>query len=197
MSIRTSQSVRDDSANVAQMYVNQSSCRMHACAVASIPDLQTKRRSGAVMLISRVGDWTSSMIDDPPTELYIRGVLHPGLPNLLSIYQRATVICTGAGLGPFVSTAMSNTEDVQLIWVCRDPEKWFSPELYQAVLRLPHAIVINTAAGRPDMVALAAQSYHQFGSEVVCLTSNPKATRELMTGLKQHRIPAFAPTWDS
>ena len=170
---------------------------MRVCAVATIPDVQAKRRSGAVMLISRVGDWTSAMIDDPPTELYIRGVLHPGLPNLLSIYKRATIICTGAGLGPVISAAMRNAENAQLIWVCRDPEKWFSPELYQAVLRLPHAIVINTAAGRPDMVALAAQSYHEFGSELVYLTSNPKGTRQLMTGLKKHGIPAFAPIWDS
>lgn len=51
----------------------------HAFATISMPQNEKK---GFSMVVSRAGDWTSQCIDNPPPQMWIRGI--PGMPPPLS-----------------------------------------------------------------------------------------------------------------
>ncbi|XP_072150334.1 adenylate-forming reductase 06235 isoform X2 [Setaria viridis] len=124
------------------------------------------------MLAGAVGDFTRGLISDPPTRLWVRGVHFAGLPYLLNMYRRATMVATGSGICVFMSFLIE---------------------------RLRGRVVVHDTAvmGRPDVAALAVDAARRWGSEVVVVTSNPEGSRDVVTACNKAGIPAFGPIWDS
>ncbi len=53
------------------------------------------------MLVSRAGDWTSELIDHPPTQVWVRGIPTVGVANVRKLFTKVVLVATGsAGSGP-------------------------------------------------------------------------------------------------
>nr|CAB3473574.1 unnamed protein product [Digitaria exilis] len=155
------------------------------------------------MLAGAVGDFTKALISDPPSFLWVRGVHFAGLPYLLNMYRRATMVATGSGICVFMSFLMQpGPAELSLVWVAKGIEANYGEEMKAACgssERLGGRVIVHDTAvmGRPNVAALAVDAARRWGSEVVVVTSNPEGSRDVVTGCKNAGIPAFGPIWDS
>uniref|UniRef100_A0A0E0JL48 Uncharacterized protein n=1 Tax=Oryza punctata TaxID=4537 RepID=A0A0E0JL48_ORYPU len=161
------------------------------------------RRTHA-MLAGAVGDFTRGLITDPPTHLWVRGLHFAGLPYLISMYRRATMVATGSGICVFLSLLMqpSTTTELSLVWVAKGVEANYGEEIMAAAAgskNLAGRVVVHDTAvmGRPDVRELAVGAARRWGAEVVVVTSNPEGSRDVVSGCRKAGIPAFGPIWDS
>ncbi|CAL4948744.1 unnamed protein product [Urochloa decumbens] len=155
------------------------------------------------MLAGAVGDFTRALISDPPARLWVRGVHFAGLPYLLDMYTRATMVATGSGICVFMSFLMQpGPAELSLVWVAKGIEANYGEEMKAACTssgRLRGRVIVHDTAvmGRPNVGALAVDAARRWGSEVVIVTSNPEGSRDVVTGCNEAGIPAFGPIWDS
>jgi hypothetical protein len=155
------------------------------------------------MLAGAVGDFTRGLISDPPARLWVRGVHFAGLPYLLNMYRRATMVATGSGICVFLSFLMQpGPVELSLVWVAKGIEANYGEEMKAAACgseRLRGRVVVHDTAvlGRPDVAALAVDAARRWGSEVVVVTSNPEGSRDVVTACNKAGIAAFGPIWDS
>nr|CAB3477604.1 unnamed protein product [Digitaria exilis] len=154
------------------------------------------------MLAGAVGDFTQALISDPPTRLWVRGVHFAGLPYLLNMYRRATMVATGSGICVFMSFLMRpGPAELSLVWVAKGIEANYGEEMKAACCnseRLRGRVIVHDTAvmGRPNVAALAVDAARRCGSEVVVVTSNPEGSRDVVRGCNKAGIPAFGPIWD-
>uniref|UniRef100_A0A0E0MZ80 Uncharacterized protein n=1 Tax=Oryza rufipogon TaxID=4529 RepID=A0A0E0MZ80_ORYRU len=166
------------------------------------------RRTHA-MLAGAVGDFTRGLVADPPTHLWVRGVHFAGLPYLIGMYRRATMVATGSGICVFLSLLMqpstTTATELSLVWVAKGVEANYGEEIRAAVAAAAggksmagRVVVHDTAVmGRPDVRELAVAAARRWGAEVVVVTSNPEGSRDVVSGCRKAGIPAFGPIWDS
>lgn len=153
-----------------------------------------------IVLAGAVGDFTKSMVSNPPSHLWVR--MHfAGLPYLINMYQRVQVVATGSGICVFLSFLLqSNSADVYLVWVAKGIEQNFGKEIKQMVEGYPKdkAIIHDTAIlGRPNVAEMSVNAAKNWKAEVVIVTSNPEGSRDIVNACKGAGIPAFGPIWDS
>ncbi|CAL4948750.1 unnamed protein product [Urochloa decumbens] len=175
--------------------------------VRRVPVTVTARSTHAsethAMFAGAVGDFTRALISDPPTRLWVRGVHFAGLPYLLDMYTRATMVATGSGICVFMSFLMQpGPAELSLVWVAKGIEANYGEEMKAACTgseRLRGRVIVHDTAvmGRPNVAALAVHAARRWGSEVVVVTSNPEGSRDVVTGCNKAGIPAFGPIWDS
>uniref|UniRef100_A0A0D9V2V5 Uncharacterized protein n=1 Tax=Leersia perrieri TaxID=77586 RepID=A0A0D9V2V5_9ORYZ len=157
------------------------------------------------MLAGAVGDFTRGLVADPPTHLWVRGVRFAGLPHLISMYGRATMVATGSGICVFLSLVMqpSVATGLSLVWVAKGIEANYGEEIRAAVAlgstNLAGRVVVHDTAvmGRPNVTELAVGAARRWGAEVVVVTSNPEGSRDVVAGCRKAGIPAFGHIWDS
>ncbi|OEL36552.1 hypothetical protein BAE44_0002429 [Dichanthelium oligosanthes] len=155
------------------------------------------------MLAGAVGDFTRALISDPPTRLWVRGVHFAGLPYLLNMYRRATMVATGSGICVFMSFLMQpGPAELSLVWVAKGIEANYGDEMKAAACsseRLRGRVIVHDTAvmGRPNVAALTVDAARRWGSEVVVVTSNPEGSMDVVRGCKKAGIAAFGPIWDS
>jgi ferredoxin-NADP reductase len=115
------------------------------------------------------------------------------------MYQRSIIIATGAGMAPYLSLLPTLPRGRhRLIWVGRSFREYFGDKLYDMALQWPDLVLVDTTkSGRPDMTALAAEHYREFGADAVFVGSNPEGTKQVVSGCRALGIPAFGPSWDS
>lgn len=90
-----------------------SSCirEWHAFAISSYPG-----KDEHFMIAAAVGDWTKALQEDPaPTEMWTRRVKFTGLPVFTNCYQRALIVCTGAGVALPISNILAGANPGKLI----------------------------------------------------------------------------------
>ncbi|CAK9321095.1 unnamed protein product [Citrullus colocynthis] len=154
-----------------------------------------------MMLAGAVGDFTKSLVSDPPSHLWIRGVHFAGLPYLVNMYERALVVATGSGICVFLSFLLqTNRANVHLVWVAKGIEENFGKEIKEMVNGYPKekVIVHDTAVlGRPNVAELTVKAARGWKAEVVIVTSNPEGSRNVVNACKCVGIAAFGPIWDS
>ncbi|KAI0776316.1 hypothetical protein BD413DRAFT_265362 [Trametes elegans] len=146
------------------------------------------------------GDFTRSLVDEPPTHLWTRQLKFAGVSHSSTLYKRGIRVCTGTGLGAALSTCLQNP-DWYLIWIGSEQEKTFGPTISGLIYRhlWPDRVCIwdsKARGGRPDMMKLISDAYHAWDAEVVFITSNWQGNKELMEGCKAAGIPAFGTLWD-
>jgi hypothetical protein len=168
---------------------------------AMIPDEDENGNvDGFSILVSNAGDWTKSVIMNPPKKLWTRGCPTHELLYTSHLFKRIVVVATGSGIGPCLSMFQSKDETHRrVLWSTPYPEKTYGPKIMTAVLKTdPDAVVWDTrVSGRPDMVALTYKLVVQSKAEAVFIVSNAKLSREVVYAMETRGIPAYAPIFDS
>ncbi|KAF5474503.1 hypothetical protein F2P56_006397 [Juglans regia] len=154
-----------------------------------------------MMLAGAVGDFTKSLVSNPPSHLWVRQVHFAGLPYLVNMYERVVLVATGSGICVFLSFLLQQSSaDVCLVWVAKGIEQNFGTEIEEMVSGWPKekVIVHDTAVlGRPNVSQLSIEAARNWRAEVVIVTSNPEGSRDVVNACKAAGIPAFGPIWDS
>ena len=183
-------------AHVSAVGISRSPLReWHAFATVTTPG-----RSGYRLLVSRAGDWTSRFIDDPPSHLWVRGVLtRAPIPAIEVMYRRVVYVVTGSGIGPVLGQILSPRVPGRLVWSTRSPRATYGDALVDEVQAAhPDAVIWDTTErGKPDLLRVAHDVCRDFAAEAVQVVSNKAATRSLVHGLERLGVPAFGPIWDS
>lgn len=154
-----------------------------------------------MMLAGTVGDFTKSLVSNPPSHLWVRRPHFAGLPYLVQMYDRVLLVATGSGICVFLSFLLQRcSADVCLLWVAKGIEQNFGKEIKEMVSGWPEekVIVHDTAVlGRPNVSQLSIDAARNWRAEVVIVTSNPEGSRDVVNACKAAGIPAFGPIWDS
>jgi hypothetical protein len=183
-------------AHVSAVGISRSPLReWHAFATVSTPG-----RSGYRLLVSRAGDWTSRFIDDPPSHLWVRGVLtRAPIPAIEVMYRRVVYVVTGSGIGPVLGQILSPRVPGRLVWSTRSPRATYGDALVDEVLAAhPDAVIWDTTErGKPDLLRVAHDVCRDFAADAVQVVSNKATTWRLVYGLERLGVPAFGPIWDS
>lgn len=166
----------------------------HSFAAISRPGVK-----GYSLMVSRAGDWTSSIIDNPPSKLWIRSIPTDGVMRICTLFKKLVVIGTGSGMGPCLAVLLAGKVECRVIWTTPKPRETFSNEIVDDVLRAdPNAIIYDTRVhGKPDMVKMAYRLYKDCGAEGVVIISNTSLTKKVVYGLESRGVPAFGAIWDS
>lgn len=165
----------------------------------SFANIPSPGRNGFRLAISRVGDWTSSLIDNPPTHLWIKGIPTAGVANIETLFTKVLYVCTGSGIGPVLPHLLAKEVPSRLFWSTRTPTDTYGDALVDEILEAsPDAVIHDTTLyGKPDMVATAYGLAKESGAEAVIVISNQKLTRKVVYGMESRGIPAYGAIWDS
>ncbi|KAG6641356.1 adenylate-forming reductase 03009-like [Carya illinoinensis] len=154
-----------------------------------------------MMLAGAVGDFTKSLVSNPPSHLWVRQVHFAGLPYLVNMYERVVLVATGSGICVFLSFLLQKSSaDVCLVWVAKGIEQNFGKEIKEMVSGWPKEKVIvhdTGVLGRPNVSQLSIEAARTWRAEAVIVTSNPEGSRDVVNACKTVGIPAFGPIWDS
>ncbi|KAJ9168741.1 hypothetical protein P3X46_020233 [Hevea brasiliensis] len=154
-----------------------------------------------MMLAGAVGDFTKSLVSNPPSHLWVRQVHFAGLPYLVNMYERVLLVATGSGICVFLSFLLQPSRaSVCLLWVAKGIEQNFGKEIKGMMSGHPNdkVIVHDTAIlGRPNVSEMSVDAARKWGAQVVIVTSNPEGSRDIVNACKASGISAFGPIWDS
>lgn len=154
-----------------------------------------------MMLAGAVGDFTKSLVSNPPSHLWVRQVHFAGLPYLVNMYNRVLVVATGSGICVFLSFLLQPcVANVCFLWVTKGVEQNFGKEIKEMVSgHSKEKVIIHDTAllGRPNVSEMSVEIARKWGAEVVIVTSNPEGSRDVVNACKKSGIPAFGPIWDS
>ncbi|CAK7350442.1 unnamed protein product [Dovyalis caffra] len=154
-----------------------------------------------MMLAGAVGDFTKSLVANPPSHLWVRQVHFAGLPYLVNMYDRVLLVATGSGICVFLSFLLQPCRaSVCVVWVAKGIEQNFGKEIQEMMSGHPKdkVIVHDTAVlGRPNVSQMSVDAAKKWGAEVVIVTSNPEGSRDVVNSCKAAGIAAFGPIWDS
>ncbi|KAJ3575058.1 hypothetical protein NP233_g1351 [Leucocoprinus birnbaumii] len=159
------------------------------------------KKSGEHYLICGVqGDFTRSLVENPPKYIWTRQLKFAGVSNTSNLYKRGIRVCTGTGLGAALSTCLQSPNWF-LIWIGSDQEKTFGPTIAGLIHNKlnPDQYLLwdsKQRGGRPDVMKLIKDTYVSWNAEVVFITSNWQGNKEMMEGCKEAGIPAFGTLWD-
>ena len=67
---------------------------------ANVPAAIGSGEHGYRMTVSRAGDWTAELIDDPPEYVWVRGIPTVGVINVKKLFSKVVIVTTGSGIGP-------------------------------------------------------------------------------------------------
>ncbi|KAH8107206.1 hypothetical protein BXZ70DRAFT_885318 [Cristinia sonorae] len=152
------------------------------------------------MICGVQGDFTRSLVNDPPKTLWTRELKFAGVSNTSTLYKRGIRICTGTGIGAALSTCIQSPY-WYLIWIGSDQEKTFGPTISGLIHRYvePERLLLwdsKLRGGRPDTMKILKEVYKSWDAEVVFITSNYIGNSEMMQGCKEAGIPCFGTLWD-
>lgn len=168
----------------------------HAFAVIPEPN----NAPGFSILVSNAGDWTSDLIKNPKTHLWIRKITAFGVVSVAKMFSPVVIIATGSGIGPCLAmfTALPN-HDFRIVWSTRTPEEHYGADILNTVhMADPNATIINTDVnGRPDINALAEEKFRETNAEAIVIIARSKTTRTLVRAMEKKGIPCFGPIFDS
>lgn len=185
---------------------------------ATIPNVNGQK--GFSILISAAGDWTRSIIRNPPTHsIWVRGAPTIGVARVALLFRKVLMVATGTGIGPCLSFLQAMPDyPSRVLWSARKPAETYDSETINSVLRADqNAMIIDSSrTGRCDMLALAYGLFKESDAEAVVVISNPKVVKDVVGGLQvrtffflvlwrntltchfQARgIPAYGPIFDS
>ncbi|GJJ08479.1 hypothetical protein Clacol_002697 [Clathrus columnatus] len=143
------------------------------------------------MICGVQGDFTRSLVNDPPRTLWTRELKFAGVSNTSTLYTRGIRVCTGTGLGAALATCLQSP-NWYLIWIGSDQEKTFGPTISGLIHRHmgPERLCLwdsKQRGGRPDVMKLVKEAYVYWKAE---------GNSEIMQGCKEAGIPAFGTLWD-
>lgn len=152
------------------------------------------------MIAGVQGDFTRSLVQNPPKTLWTRELKFAGVSNTSTLYKRGIRICTGTGIGAALSTCLQSPY-WYLIWIGSEQEKTFGPTISGLIHKHigPERLLLwdsKARGGRPDTMKILKEAYASWDAEVVFITSNYIGNSEIMQGCKEAGIPCFGTLWD-
>ncbi|KAK3704655.1 hypothetical protein LTR37_013754 [Vermiconidia calcicola] len=165
---------------------------------ATIPN--PNGENGYSIVVSNAGDWTKSLINNPPQKVWTRGAPTIGVMRVASLFRPIIVVATGSGIGPCLSFLQVHPDhSMRIIWSTRFPETTYGPEIMKAVLRADRrAMIIDTKkTGTPDLPALTYAMAKAENAEAVVVISNPTVTKKVVFEMEARGVAAFGPIFDS
>ncbi|KAF9246561.1 hypothetical protein BU15DRAFT_39714 [Melanogaster broomeanus] len=146
------------------------------------------------------GDFTKSLVNDPPRKVWTRQLKFAGVSNTSTLYKRGIRICTGTGLGAALSTCIQSP-NCHCCFPGSDQEKTFGPTISNLIHKNvgPERLLLwdsKERGGRPDTMKILKEVYDYWQAEVVFITSNYVGNLEMQHGCKALGIPAFGTLWD-
>lgn len=152
------------------------------------------------MIAGVQGDFTRSLVQNPPKTLWTRELKFAGVSNTSTLYKRGIRICTGTGIGAALSTCLQSPY-WYLIWIGSEQEKTFGPTISGLIHKHigPERLLLwdsKARGGRPDSMKILKEAYAYWDAEVVFITSNYIGNSEIMEGCKEAGIPCFGTLWD-
>ena len=156
-------------------------------------------RRGWRLVVARAGDWTSDLIDDPPSHLWLRSLPAPASGPATQMFSAVVIAVTGSGIGPALAYLHRPATAFRLVWVTRSPVETYGRELVEEVLRLaPDTVLVDTTAtGKPDVAALVTSVAVEFGAEAVVTVTNRALSLRLDEAVRHVGLIPLSPTWDS
>lgn len=87
----------------------------------------------------------------------------------------------------------------RMIWVAKNVLKTYGRDVCDLVLGSPNLSLVDTAysKNRPDIADLAIKMYDRNQYDCVFVTSNPIATKQIVSACRAAGIHAFGPIFDS
>lgn len=165
---------------------------------AQFGDLDGK---GFSALVSKVGDWTTRCIEDPPTHVWKRGIPITGFGYCMKMFRSFIIVTTGSGIGPCLSfILLKDRPPMRVMWQTRSPLKTYGQGILDCVSNLdPNPVIIDSdkTGKRQDMLPLILDLVKHAGAEAVLVVSNPVFTRRIIFELEARNIPAYGPLFDS
>ncbi|KAI1881398.1 hypothetical protein JX265_000224 [Neoarthrinium moseri] len=155
---------------------------------------------GFSCLVSNAGNWTGSVIQGGPTQIWVRGIPVCGFGHVMKMFHRIIMVTTGSGIGPCLSfIGDENRPAMRVVWQTRSPLRTYGQRTVNLVKRLDQdPVILDTdVLGRVDMLPLIRDMAKEFEAEAVCVISNPRLTARLVFELESTGIPAYGPIFDS
>ncbi|KAF4782750.1 amino acid adenylation domain-containing protein [Colletotrichum scovillei] len=165
-------------------------------AFAAIPEPSGK---GFSIVVSKAGDWTKRIIENPPTSIWTRGTPASGVLAVAPLFKKMVLVATGSGIGPCLPVLMERRVPARVVWSTKNPLKTYGQGVMDLILKAdPDALIWDTdERGRPDLVQLAYNVYKESGAECVAIISNGPTVNKFVYRMEARGIPAFGPIWDS
>ncbi|KAK1962691.1 amino acid adenylation domain-containing protein [Colletotrichum sublineola] len=165
-------------------------------AFAAIPEPSGK---GFSIVVSKAGDWTKRIIENPPTSIWTRGTPASGVLAVAPLFKKMVLVATGSGIGPCLPVLMERRVPARVVWSTKNPLKTYGQAIMDTILAAdPDALIWDTdQMGRPNLVQLAYNVYKESGAECVAIISNGPTTNKFVYQMESRGIPAFGPIWDS
>ncbi|KAF8270856.1 hypothetical protein EI94DRAFT_1722080, partial [Lactarius quietus] len=155
-------------------------------------------KRGFSSVISLAGDWTMKKIQNPPSEIWVRGIPTTGFIHVAPLFRRVVLVATGSGIGPCMPCILEQRVPIRLLWTSPNVRETFGDELVDTMEGLlTNYIPRHSVHGRPDMVKLTYRLVREFKAEAVCIISNQTLTQKVVYGMISRGIPAFGAIWDS
>ncbi|SJL05089.1 related to integral membrane protein TmpA [Armillaria ostoyae] len=166
----------------------------HGFATMPEPDMK-----GFSLLVSKAGDWTTEMITNPPTKIWVRGIPATGVLTIAPLFKRILFVGTGSGIGPIASHIFAGKANHRLIWTAPNTRGTFGDHMVDQILeKSPDALIWDTRKhGKPNMVKLINHVVDEYNPEVVCVISNNKLTQKIVYGLRSRGMLALGAIFDS
>ncbi|KAF9009340.1 hypothetical protein BDQ17DRAFT_1421532 [Cyathus striatus] len=144
------------------------------------------------MIAGVQGDFTRSLVQNPPKTLWTRELKFAGVSNTSTLYKRGIRVCTGTGIGAALSTCLQSPY-WYLIWIGSEQEKTFGPTISGLIHKHigPERLLLwdsKARGGRPDTMKILKEAYTYWDAEVVFITSNYIGNSEIMQGCKEAGI---------
>ena len=154
---------------------------------------------GFRLIVSRAGDWTGALIENPPSRIWIKGIATAGVANIEVLFKRVVYVATGSGIGPCMTHLLHKRLPIFLIWATKNPIKTYGQALVDEILRaVPDAVIWDTdALGKPNLPAMAVEAASRFRAEAVIVIANRKLTENVIQAVELNGMPAYGAIFDS
>ncbi|KAI9164119.1 Adenylate-forming reductase [Paramyrothecium foliicola] len=152
----------------------------HSFAPIPAPTPVDDKPAGYSIIVSNAGDWTRRTIQNPPKEIWVRGIPVCGVMHVTRLFSRVVLIATGSGIGPVLGHMHDRVQPMKLIWSTPHPEKTFGQKLCDTIRsKVPDAVIWDTRVlGRPDLVKMGYNMAKSFDAEAVVIIANEPITKK-------------------
>ena len=97
---------------------------------------------GYSLVVSKAGDWTTQRIEDPPKEMWVRGIPTFGVLRIVPLFRRVVFVATGSGIGPCAPCILEQRIPIRLLWTSPNVRKTFGDKLVDSIIAAsPDAVI--------------------------------------------------------
>jgi len=102
-------------------------------------------KTGYSLVVSKAGDWTSDKIENPPKEIWVRGIPTYGVIRIVPLFRRIILVATGSGIGPCAPAILEKRVPMRLLWTSPNVRETFGDKLVDSILdAAPDAVIYSS-----------------------------------------------------